>query len=141
MEDKIVVDFEVKELCNLDVNIYRCITENIDTDRVVLTNKSVLHIADHHPDAYNDVLIELKDTILSPDYIISDGKHENTGLVIKRIESDAESGQHTFIVLKVCTDSQNGQLANSIISGWKISDKRLNSYLRNKQVLYKKEKS
>ena len=83
----------------------------------------------------------MKDTILSPDYIISDGKHENTGLVIKKIESDAETDQHTFIVLKVCTDSQNGELANSIISGWKISDKRLNSYLRNKQVLYKKENS
>lgn len=135
------MDLEVKELCALNINIYKCITENIDTDRVVLTNKSVIHIADHHPDAYNDVLIELKDTITSPDFIISDGKHENTGLVIKKIESSKKPDQHTFIVLKICTDSQNGQLANSIISGWKISDKRLQSYLRNKQVLYKKEKS
>ena len=134
------MNYDVKELCNLDVSIYKCITENIDTDRVVLTNKSVLHIADHHPDAYNDVLIELKETIMSPDYIISDEKHENTGLVIKKIAEDNNTDEHTFIVLKVCTDSQNGQLANSIISGWKISDKRLRSYLRNKQVLYKKEK-
>ncbi len=132
------MDLEVEELCNLDVNIYRCITDRIDSDRVVLTNKSVLHIAEHHPDAYNDVLIQLKDTINRPDYIISDGKHENTGLVIKRIESDSMSEQHTFIVLKVCTDSKNGQLANSIISGWKISDKRLKSYLRNKRILYKR---
>ena len=135
------MNYDVKELCNLDVSIYKCITENIDTDRVVLTNKSVLHIADHHPDAYNDVLIELKETIMSPDYIISDEKHENTGLVIKKIAEDNNTDEHTFIVLKVCTDSQNGQLANSIISGWKISDKRLRSYLRNKQILYRKENS
>lgn len=134
------MNFEVKELCKLDYDIYSCITEKIATDRVVLTSKSVIHIADHHPDAYNEVLIELKDTIINPDYIISDNNHDYTGLVIKKIESEEEGNLNTFIVLKVCTDSKNGELANSIISGWKISDKRLQSYLRNKQILYKKEK-
>lgn len=44
-----------------------------------------------------------------------------------------------IIVLKVCTDSQNGELANSIISGWKISEKRLANYVRNKRILYRKD--
>lgn len=135
------MDFDVKELCTLDLELYQCITDKIDSNRVVLTNKSVLHIADHHPDAYNEVLIELKETILNPDYIISDGKHEDTGLIIRKIESSSTSDEHTFIVLKLCTDSQGGRLANSIISGWKISNKRLLSYLRNKRILYKKEQS
>ena len=131
---------EVKELCSLNVDIYKCITEDIDTDRVVLTNKSIIHISDHHPDAYDQVLIELKDTIVDPDYIILDENRINTGLVIRKIKQ-LESNEHTFIVIKICTDSKNGQLANSVISGWKISEKRLQSYLRNKRVLYKKDNS
>ena len=134
------MDTEVKEICNLDKELYSCITDNIATDKVVLTSKSIIHMADHHPEAYNEVLIELKDTIQNPDYIIDDDIHENTGLIVRRISSSKEADEHTFIVLRICTNSQNGQFANSIISGWKISGKRLNSYLRNKHVLYKNEK-
>lgn len=130
---------ELKELCSLDVELYQCITQDIDTNRVVLTDKQILHIADHHPEAYNDVLIELNETIMSPDYIIKDEKHENTGLVIREITSGSPSKQHTFIVLRICTNSNNGKLANSVISGWKISESRLQSYLRNKPVLYKRK--
>ena len=46
-----------------------------------------------------------------------------------------------FIVLRICTDTYNGEFANSIISGWKISEKRLQSYLRNKKILYTKEQN
>lgn len=133
------MNYDLKELCSLDVNLYKCITEDIVTDRVVLTDKQIIHIADHHPEAYNDVLIELNETILYPDYIIKDEKHADTGLVIRKIHSTSESNQHSFIVLKICTDTHNGKLANSVISGWKISESRLQSYLRNKPVLYKKE--
>ena len=130
---------EIKELCSLDMKLYQCITNDIDTNRVVLTDKQILHIADHHSEAYNDVLIELKETIISPDYIIKDEKHADTGLVIREIPSDLSSKQHTFIVLRICTNSNNGKLANSVISGWKISESRLQSYLRNKPVLYKRK--
>ena len=130
---------DLRVLCYLDTDLYSCITENIATNRVVLTNKSVLHILDHHPEAYNDVLLELKQTISEPDYIIKDEKHLNTGLVIKEIASDSIEKEHAFIVLKLCTDTKNNQRSNSIISGWKISNKRLKSYLRNKTVLYKKD--
>ena len=91
-----------------------------------------------HPESYEDVLIELKETILSPDYIIRDLKHEDTGLVIKRMFSDLGSEFHTFVVLKVCTNPMSDRWANSVISGWRMSEKRLKSYLRNKQVLYRK---
>ena len=134
-----MINNNIKELCSLDKKLYKCISDVIDTDQVVLTDKQILHIADKHPDAYNDVLIELNATIACPDYIIKDEKHDNTGLVIRKITSDKKCKEHTFIVLRICTDSHHGKFANSVISGWKISDKRLQSYLRNKVVLYKKE--
>ena len=127
---------EITELGALNKRIYECISPDIDTERVIITDKQLDHIADHHPEAYDETLIELKTTLKDPDYIIKDDKHIDTGLVIKSIPYGNE---HLHIVLKICTDSQNGKLANSIISGWKISEARLRNYLRNKTVLYKKE--
>ena len=127
---------EITELGALNKRIYECISPDIDTERVIITDKQLDHIADHHPEAYDETLIELKTTLTDPDYIIKDDKHIDTGLVIKSIPYGNE---HLYIVLKICTDSQNGKLANSIISGWKISEARLRNYLRNKTVLYKKE--
>ena len=134
------MSFEAKELCYFDKRLYQCISKDIDTERVVLTSKQILHIAEKHPEAYYDVLIELKDAILEPDYILRDKKHDNTGLVIKRIALAQGAAEHAFIVLRICTDSENGKLANSIISGWKISDKRLERYLRSHELLYKNER-
>lgn len=122
----------------MDKELYSCITPGISTNKVVLTNKAIDHMISRHPESYEDVLIELKETILSPDYIIRDLKHEDTGLVIKRMFSDLGSEFHTFVVLKVCTNPMSDRWANSVISGWRMSEKRLKSYLRNKQVLYRK---
>ena len=125
------------EICSLDINLYKCITSKIATDRVVLTEKSLLHMSNSHPDAYENVLASLSETVFDPDYIIKDECHDDTGLVIKEIHSSHFSGM-TIIVLKICTNTLNGVFANSILSGWKISKKRLQSYLRNKTILYKK---
>lgn len=126
---------DVLDLGVLDIKIYKCITEQIDTDRVIISETQLLHMAEHHPEAYTEALIELKSTIRKPDYIFRDDKHENTGLVVKRLSAGDES---LYIVLRICTDSEGGTLANSVISGWKISAKRLENYVRNKTVLYKK---
>ncbi len=133
------MEMETRDLCCLDIELYKCISKDIDTEKVVLTDKAIVHIAEHHPDAYLEVLPRLKETIQKPEYIIKDKKHENTGLVVKKLSENEDSDEHAFVVLKVCVDSHRGQLANSVISGWIISGKRLDSYLRNSQILYKKE--
>jgi hypothetical protein len=76
-----------------------------------------------------------KSTIKDPDYIFLDERRKDTGLIAKKISL---SGEILYIVLRVCTDSENGTLANSVISGWKISESRLQNYIRHKQILYKK---
>lgn len=126
---------EIMELGVLNTDIYNCISPKLATDRVIISNKQLDHIADHHPEAYDEALIELKSTLESPDYIFKDDKHFDTGLVVKAILA---GNTYLYIVLKVCTDSKGGTLANSVISGWKISESRLNNYLRNKTILYKK---
>ena len=87
----------------IDREIYKCITEDIVTDEVIITDNQIQHILDRHPDAYEKAVDSMKAAIESPDYIIED-KHKNTGLVVKRIAT--EKG-HLQLVLRMCTSEDN----------------------------------
>lgn len=59
----------------------------------------------------------------------------NTGLVVKKIQNDEKS---SLLALKIITSDDNKDYKNSVITSWKTTEKRLNNYLRNKDVIYKK---
>lgn len=126
---------EVHSVGKIDKDLYKCITEDIVTDEVIITDNQIQHILDRHPDSFEKSMDNLKIALSNPDYILED-KHKNTGLVIKRLKT--EDG-HSQIVLRICTSEDEPGYKNSIISSWEISDKRLQNYLRNKRILYKKE--
>lgn len=126
---------DVHTIGKIDREIYKCITEDIVTDEVVITDNQIRHILDRHPEAYEKVMGYISDTIKSPDYIIAD-KHPFTGLVVKKIYRNNEYLQ---VVLRVCTSGDEKGYKNSVISCWNISERRLQNYLRNKKILYKKE--
>ena len=119
----------------IDRNLYKCITEDIVTDEVIITDNQIQHILERHPDSFEKSMDVLRVALADPDYIIQD-KHKNTGLVIKQF---CTADGHSQIVLRICTSEDEPGYKNSIISSWEISDKRLQNYLRNKQILYKKE--
>ena len=77
----------------------------------------------------------IQEAISTPDYIIRD-KHAYTGLIIKRIQTEEGFLQ---IVLRLCTSGDEHGYKNSVISCWKISERRLQNYLRNKEILYSRE--
>lgn len=77
----------------------------------------------------------LKRIIDDPDYIFKD-KQPNTGLIVKKIENAKESA---LLVLKILTVNDRKDYKNSVITGWKITERRLNNYLRNKEIIYRKE--
>ena len=60
----------------------------------------------------------------------------NTGLIVKKIENAKESA---LLVLKILTVNDRKDYKNSVITGWKITERRLNNYLRNKEIIYRKE--
>ena len=128
-------DVQVHSVGRINRDIYKCITEDIATDEVIITENQMQHILDRHPDAYAEIIDYLSDIIRDPDFIIED-KHDNTGLVIKRVKLEKEYAQ---MVLRICTSDDNPNYKNSVISCWEISEKRLQNYLRNKRILYKKE--
>ena len=118
----------------MDWNIYNCISCNHVTDEVIITEEQLVHIRERHPEAYMDTMHYLREILDDPDYIFKD-KRLDTGLVVKKISSNEES---TLLVLKIMTADVNKDYKNSVITSWKITEKRLNNYLRNKDIIYKK---
>ena len=82
----------------INKSIYSCITEDIVTDEVIITDNQLQHILHRHPEVYKEVTDYLNDIISAPDFIIKD-EHKNTGLVVKRIKTKEEYAQ---MVLRIC---------------------------------------
>ena len=54
-------------------------------------------------------------------------------------EQNEDRKDNIQMVLRIHTSIDKKGFKNSIISCWKISNKRLQNYLRNKKILYKQE--
>ena len=128
-------NIEVYIIGKINREIYKCITEDIVTDEVIITDNQIQHIKDRHPEGYDRVLSNIEEAIRIPDYIIRD-KHEYTGLVVKRIKTENGVLQ---VVLRLCTSEDEQGYKNSVISCWELSERRLQNYLRNKEILYRRE--
>ena len=120
----------------IDIKIYRCITDDIATDEVIITPERIKHIEERHPGAYDKIKSFLQLALAAPDYILEDGKNPNTGIILKLIEKDSFRFQ---MVLRIQTSTDPKGFKNSIISGWEISRSRWQNYVNNKKILYKKE--
>lgn len=125
---------QIYEIGSLDMSIYKCISNDFVTDKVVITDKQLVHIKERHPEAYDNTISYIESILAQPDYIVKD-KKPNTGLVIKQVVAGEK---HMLLVLRICTSCREGY-KNSIITGWEISEARLKNYLKNKQILYRRE--
>ena len=125
----------IYSLGTLNGEIYKCITSDYLTDDVIITGEQLLHIRERHPEAYQDVLHYVKDVLDDPDYVLRD-KRPNSGLVIRKIQ---EGTMGTLLILRISTPDDKNGYKNSVLTGWRIAEKRLANYLRNKEIIYKKE--
>ena len=119
----------------IDINIYKCVTEDIQTDEVIITDNQIAHIKERHPDAYEQFSRFFNEILQKPDYIIEANKPD-TAIILKEINVGS---QKTKTVLKLAASSVSSKLSNSIITFMKIDDKDWNRLLRNKKILYKSE--
>jgi len=119
----------------LDKNIYKCVTEDIVTDEVIITDNQIEHIKERHPYDYERFSGYFDEIIKDPDYIIK-ANRANTAVILKEI---ADEGEHFQTVLRLCTSAEPEGYKNSIITFLKIDRKRWNRYLRTKNILYKRE--
>ena len=119
----------------IDKCIYKCISENIRTDEVIITDNQIQHIKERHPNDYERFSGYFSEIVESPDYIIESSK-PNTALVLKEIIKAEEVFK---TVVRLATTGDNPTYKNSIITFMKIDDKEWNRLLRNKKILYKRE--
>lgn len=126
---------DVRKICDLDIKKYRCVTPDIRTREVIITDERIRHIQERHPNDFERFSGHLKEIVEKPDYIIAD-ERPNTAMVLKKIE---EQGEHFRLALRLVTPADNPNYMNSIITFMKIREKEWNRLLRNKKILYKSE--
>ncbi len=125
----------VQYVGKIDKNIYKCVTSDILTDEVIITDERIEHIKERHPNDYERFCQYMKEAITAPTYII-ESKKPNTALVLKEIID----GEKRFkIVLRIITSTDNKEYKNSIITFMKIDEKEWKRMVKNKKVLYKSE--
>ena len=126
---------EVYFIGRLDRKIYSCITEDIVTDEVIITEERIEHIKERHPQDFERYYSYMKKIIEEPEYIFQ-GNKPDSALILK----DFSVGKEQFkTILKLTTSVDDVGYKNSIITFMKINKKEWDRLIRNKKILYKKE--
>lgn len=127
---------DVHTVGSIDRNIYKCITEKIRTDEVIITDERIGHIIERRGNEFYNKYHSIFGNILKdPDYIFKD-KHENSALVCKRIVEDKK---YVNIVLRIVVETDNPKYKNSILTAIGEGERRFCQRLKNNEPLYKKE--
>lgn len=119
----------------IDIEIYNCITKDITTDEVIITDKQIDHIKNRHPNDYELFNKYFEKIVEQPDYIIEANK-PFTALILKEIQIDNKKFK---TVVRLATSNDTPSYKNSIITFMKIDDREWNRILKNKIILYKSE--
>lgn len=130
-----VEDSDVYYIGKLDKDIYRCVTDDIVTDDVIITDTQIQHITERHPGDYEKFFGFFHEIISAPDYIIEANK-PNTAILLKDVQTVRKSCK---LVLRLAVSTDNPKYKNSIITFMKIDKKDSERLIRNKKVLYKRE--
>lgn len=119
----------------IDIEICNCITKDITTDEVIITDKQIDHIKNRHPNDYELFNKYFEKIVEQPDYIIEANK-PFTALILKEIQIDNKKFK---TVVRLATSNDTPSYKNSIITFMKIDDREWNRILKNKKILYKSE--
>lgn len=119
----------------INKEIYKCITDDIVTEDVIITDNQIKHIRERHPNDYERFAEYFSEIIADPDYIL-EANRSNTAFVLKQIQHD---GMKFQLILRLHTSLDSAEYKNSIITFFKIETKKWAKYLRNKKILYRKE--
>lgn len=128
-------DVDVHKIGKIDKKIYQCVTKDIVTDEVVITDNQIAHIKERHPNDYERYFKYIGEIVKNPDYILEANK-PNTAFILKHISDNDKNYQ---LIMRLKTSSDPVHYKNSVITFLKVEEKRYNRYLRTKKILYKSE--
>lgn len=119
----------------IDLEIYKCVSDDIITTEVIITEERIEHIKNRHPNDYESYSQYMNSIIEDPDYIIEDN-NPDSAILLKEI---TEGNERFQLVIRLSTSKNNREWKNSVITFLKISERTWNKYLRNKKILYKRD--
>lgn len=117
---------------NINKDMFAEISTDVTTNEVIITDDRIEH-SNLHNNAYEKYGDLIPDVLANPDVVYQD-KRPYTAIMLKQIQDNGKTAQ---LVLRLHVSSDNPEYKNSIISFWDISDKRRQSYERNKKIIYK----
>ena len=77
---------DVHFIGRLDKDIYCCVTDNVMTKDVIITDERIRHIKEHHPGDYETYEQYMIHAVESPDYIV-EANRPNTALILKEFQA------------------------------------------------------
>lgn len=119
----------------INIATYRCVSAEIVTDEVVMTEERIEHIRKRHPNDYERFCTYIPRMIAEPDYIVQANK-ANTAVILKEIK---ENGEKFKLILRIKMQHDPADYRNSVLSFWSIGDTTWRKTLKNKKILYKAE--
>ena len=125
---------KIHKIGKLDKSMYSCITKNMVTDEVIITDERIKHIKERHPNDFEKYQGYIKRIIENPDFIVEANK-PNTGVLLKEF---TENDEKFKLILKIATSGDNKEYKNSVISFWKIGNRTFQKVLK-KNILYKRQ--
>jgi len=117
----------------IDLEIFKCISDDITTDEVVITDRQLAHIKEKHPQDYELYSEYIPDILMEPDYILEANK-PSSAVLLKEVVSNNDKIQ---LVIRFKTRTDPKDYKNSIITFMKIRQKEWNRLLNNKKILYR----
>lgn len=125
---------EIQSLGKINIDILSKEFGVIRTDEIIVTNERLFHIKERHPEDY--ILFEKygKESVIDPDMIIRDRKHEGTVFMIKRLPDT-----NLNVVVRVVLETAGSKLKNSVMTFYRIRERNLRKLIEKNRTLYKKE--
>ncbi len=123
------------KICDLNIALYQCVSPDIRTSEVIITEERIKHIQEHHPDDYEKYCSYIPLIIADPDYIVEANK-ANTAVLLKEF---TENGEKFKLILRLKTPDVPKEYKNSVISFWCIGKTTWEKTIHNKKILYKRE--
>ena len=108
--------------------------EKIITNEIVLTDERKLHIYEFHYKDYNEIMHNIKKTILKPNLVIEDIKNKDTLFYVKKLKQN-----NLNIVIKLATVNSREHPKNSVMTAWIIRDSNLKKIKERNIIIYKYE--
>ena len=106
---------------------------NLDTDKVIITDRQRRHINERHHgdfDAYREWIPEILE---SPEHILEDRKRPNdTAILLKSFPADTGK-LYFYLCLRLHTPESPPEYCNSIITFWRIHQKEYERLVKNRK--------